>query len=194
VVHRPDHLEPAQGHHCKSAPNLSPPGHVCTRTKHQQAISQVWTMRLDRCYSRDPENVKKYPQRHWVNGVPPDSVTRRYGKKYSQNGARNLRKSDYNSVKQASAPPVTHQSANVAWTPTPIYSAVPGGASTSSAQNPSIPKEESLVAKIDPYELYRQRSRYDFFEPEPEDLTPTHLAMPAEASVGDGFPDISNLW
>jgi hypothetical protein len=139
---------------------------------------------MERCYSRDPANLKKYPNRQWVNGEPPESIKRRYFKKHSQVEARNLLNGQ-----QRPASPATHQ-ANVAWTPPPIYSAVPGVASTSSPQSP---KKDSPEEKPDPYELYRQRSRYDFFVPEPE-MNPNHLAMPAEASVGDGFPDISNLW
>ena len=149
---------------------------------------------MERCYSKDPENLKKFPSGAWVNGAPPDYITKRYCKKMSQNDARNMCKIGNTSVKQEAAPPATYQqSAHVAWTSPDIYSAVPADASTYSAQSSSISKEDRMLAKMDMYELARLRSRYDFV-PEPEDLTPTQFAMPARASAGEDIQELSNLW
>jgi hypothetical protein len=50
-----------------------------------------------------------------------------------------------------------------------------------------------MVAKMDMYELAKQRSRYDFVL-EPGDLTPTQFTMPARASAGEDIQELNNLW
>jgi hypothetical protein len=35
---------------------------------------------MDRCYSKDPENLKKFPASNWINGVPPNYISKKYSK------------------------------------------------------------------------------------------------------------------
>jgi hypothetical protein len=94
---------------------------------------------MDRCYSKDPENLKKFPTHNWPNGVPPESILRKYHKEFPQNEARNMVKASRQAHMQKQAPPaMLQQSANVAWTAPDIYSAVPASASTSTSA-PHLP-------------------------------------------------------
>ena len=100
----------------------------------------------------------------------------RYNKKHTQEEARNLTKGIIKST-----PPHHHQ-ASLAWTPPPIYTAVP---------NQDQASTSNTHMNNEPADRYRQQGRYNFLVP--ESATKPNLAMPAGATIGDGLPDISNL-
>jgi hypothetical protein len=136
---------------------------------------------IERCYAKDTANIKKYPSKQWLNGVPPQGVLKKYYKNFSQAEARGLMK--ILAQARAKCAPTVHQ-ANVAWTPSPswtppdIYSAVPAATSTCVTAPPQPPAAPTL----DLYTLARERSRYDFVEP--EDLAIPQQAMPARTEDG----------
>ena len=69
-----------------------------------------------------------------------------------------------------------HHRASLAWTPPPIYTAIPSDDASASTRT----------------DRQRQEGRYNFLVP--ETITEPELAMQAQTSVGDGMPHISNLW
>jgi hypothetical protein len=145
---------------------------------------------MDRCYSKDPENVKKFPAHKWPNGVPPEIILRKYQKKFPQNEARNMVKASMQAQMQKQAPPaMQQQSANVAWTAPDIYSAVPASASTSTL----APPQRSPSPTLDLYAMARERSRYDFVQ-EPEILATTQQAMPARTADGGDKNELRYKW
>jgi hypothetical protein len=104
-------------------------------------------------------------------------MKRRYYKKHTQEEAKNLIKQILKSA------PSAHHQASLAWTPPPIYTAVPTQEEASTSQT---------HMENEPAVRYRQQARYNFLVP--ESAREPHLAMPAGATIGDGLPDISNLW
>jgi hypothetical protein len=100
---------------------------VRTRTKYICDWCGAPNHDIERCYLRDPENLKKYPIRSWVNGQPPENFMRRYNQQ-----ARTL-----NREKLAISLLPT----------TPISDAVTTDSLTSSNQISSTTMEETLDSK-----------------------------------------------
>jgi hypothetical protein len=123
----------------------------------------------DRCYAKDPANLTKLPRSTWVNSEAPEYMKARYNKKFTQEEATKM---------AHQSTPRQHHQASVAWAPPPIYTAVP-----------SQDQASTSTTHID---RHRQKGRYNFLVP--EKVTEQQLAMPAQAVIGDGQPDASNLW
>ncbi len=101
----------------------------------------------------------------------------RYNKKYTQEEAKNLVNRSNRST------PLQQHQASLAWTPPPIYTAVPNQDQASTRNTHTV--DETT-------DRHRQEGRYRFLVP--ETVTETQLAMPAGTTIGDGLPDVSNLW
>jgi hypothetical protein len=125
----------------------------------------------DKCYARNPDNLKLFPNHRWPNGEVPNYMTLKFNKKYTQEEAQKM-------VRETPprAPAQYHQ-ASLAWTPPPIFTADPGDNNASSSTNT---------------DRYRQEGRYNFLSPEV--ITEKELAMEAHTTIGDGFPKLDNLW
>jgi hypothetical protein len=120
----------------------------------------------ERCFAKDPDNMTKYPQQRWNNNGPSESMKRRYNRKMTQKEATDLYKGSGTSTPYAS-----HQVA-LAWTPPPIYTAVP-------------------VSTLQSLDQLQGRVPTTITDPEP--VTDLELAMQAQ-TIGDGTPATSNLW
>jgi hypothetical protein len=143
---------------------------------------------MEKCYSRDTTNIRKYPSPNWINGEPPEFILKKYCKNSSKNEAQNMIKASRQARFKRPVTPAKHQ-ANVAWTSPHIYSPVP--ASTSTPTPPQRPASPIL----DLYSRARSVSRYDFV-PELEDLATPQRAMPARTAddSGDCSKELRYKW
>jgi hypothetical protein len=125
----------------------------------------------DKCYAKDPANLKLFPNHRWPNGEAPNYFKLRFNKKFTQEEAQKMNKE---ASETRHGDRVQQYKASMDSTPPP-----PG----TSTANPSDNNASSSVKT----NMHRQEGRYNYLVPEA--IKEQEIAMEAHTNVGDEFPE-----
>jgi hypothetical protein len=124
----------------------------------------------DKCYARDPANLKLFPNKNWPSGEVPNYFKLRFNKKFTQEEAQKM-------VRELSPrAQAKYYQASMDSTPSPPP---PGPVTANSSDNNASSSTN--------YDRYRKEGRYNFISPEV--ISEKVLAMEAHTKVEDEFPE-----